>query len=667
MQIAVIGSGTMGASIAAHIANCGYQVLLLDLASPSNTRNLLVSKALARIQDKPYALSHPKRLSLIKVGNLTDDIKLLHECDLVIEAIIEKLDAKQELFRTIAPFLNPKCIVASNTSTLLLKALKQGNIWPQTIILHFFNPPQYLPLVELVADDDIKEENLTHIKQFLYHQLGREIIQCADSPGFIANRMGCFFMKCALKMAIENQLDIYKIDKLTNKLLGMPKTGIFGLYDLIGLDVMSMIDSSLRQNLPNDDQYQQLQASDYVINNLVATSKLGLKSGAGFYTQKNGKKLALNLATMEYELCSQDDAIDENYAKYLQDLAQACQEYGQYMTPNLAASIEDIDKTMKLGFNWRIGPSQFSTVLKHGIKHLKEQHAPLGNKLFENKDAQICEYKKAIIFRSKTKFNIITHNVLELLNQAITIAQEQKTKLIIYPYAENFSAGGDLKFFLNCALNQNFKAAEDFLILGQKTFQRIKYSNIPIIAVAQNLALGGGCELLLHCHHVIANINLQAGLVESSIGLIPSWGGIKEIFCRAMQNDLPTKALHQLLTNVIHGYKSRSADYFAEQYLTKTTVIAQKDDALDYAISLDLQKEPTNTKLNLLTHNAISLAELELKELDSHSAFIASKLIKLTKLQNPTEDEILKAERDLFLKLLSQPQTIEKISNILSR
>jgi 3-hydroxyacyl-CoA dehydrogenase/enoyl-CoA hydratase/carnithine racemase len=674
MKIAIIGAGVMGASIAAHIASCDMQVLLLDLADgSSNDKNHLLHKALDRIANsKPALISHPSKLNNIHTYNLQDNIVLLQDCDLVIEAIVEKLDAKLKLFSMIAKFLSKGCVIASNTSTLSLSLLKQQNIWPETIVIHFFNPPRYLSLVELITDSDIPTEKVNKIKNFLTHSLGKNVIRCNDSPGFIANRIGCFFLELALQKAIEKNLSLQKIDYIAHKILLFPKTGIFGLYDLIGLDVMQLIGKSLTSALKPNDQYHNAFDSSGLVFKLIQRGSLGAKTQQGFYKRQGAQRFVLDLSTLEYaELLNLDDKINNNlrefltsqneYSRYFKDLIKQTYEYALKMIPAVTDNIARIDEVLKLGFNWHYGISQLFEMFWHNFSAASNGCATeFAQEVLSNQDAAIFDFENSFILRFKTKVNILNAGVFNLMNEAIDLASKRSRKLIIYNQGKHFSAGGDLKFFLQHAKDKNFQAIRNFLQLGQDTFDRIKYCSVPVISIAKNLALGGGCELLLQSNAVVSGIELQAGLIEVGLGLIPAWGGLKEMIMRAKGDKV---ILQKLLNNILYQNKTSSADFFKHDYLNDIFSCVHPDDMLRYALDLD-----TSALVPPARYDALKLPEISLldSKFDEHTAYIATLLEQLVCGAQVTEKELLKAEIEIFMDLIQRDAVITKISKILN-
>jgi len=668
MRVAVIGAGVMGRSIASHIASCDYQVLLLDIVDPKQLdRNYVVQNAIDSLKSNNRSLiSHPDKIKNIKIGNLEDDIALLGDCDLVIEAIVEKLEVKLDLYKRIVKFLNPHCILASNTSTLSLKLLKSSKVWPKTLILHFFNPVRYLSLVELVADKDTPKSKVDQITSFLTHALGRDVVPCNDSPGFIANRVGCFFLEAALQKVIKSKLNLSKLDTIAHKLLGMPKTGIFGLYDLIGLDAMHLIGASLTKFLPKSDEYQKAYFKEGLVSQLIAKGQLGSKAGSGFYKKVDKNRLVLNLASMEYEAANLDvgfSSIDEfkkskdPYAQYFRELIAEVYNYGINLLPEVTSSVKSIDKVLKIGFNWSSGLSglaqNMGIIPSSKVSVAKKKGIDI---IASNADANISTYKEGLVFTIESKMGVLTHQIFDLLNNAIDLAEKQQ-KVLIVKSGRHFSVGGNLKYLFEHAKNKNWSEIEKFLQLGQGAMQRFK--GITSVSIAQNYALGGGCEFLLNSNRVITGLELQGGLVESTIGLIPAWGGFKEM---ALRSNGDSSLLKKHLGNIIFGNRTTSADYFKDDYSVSLLKVMHPDDRLDKALELDV-KCATSSSDEIKIPNDFNL-EGCFPNADEFQKLLMNRMSTILKKPGLKVQDLLDAEREIFMELIKTQSTIDKISKV---
>ena len=300
-KICIIGSGVMGAGIAAQIANSKHNVLLLDIVNPNlNDRNELVICAKQNlINRKPSPISHLNKLDYIEIGNLEDDLHRITECEWIIEVVIERLDIKIDLYNKLIPFLQKDAILSSNTSTIPLSELKKKlpeEIKSRFFITHFFNPPRYMRLLELVTDNSNNEKHTEKVTKFITKYLGKTVIPCNDTPGFIANRIGCFLLDLSLRRTKEFNIDIEIIDHIFHKYLYMPRTGIFGLMDLIGLDLMPLITKSMLDLLPKKDAMHEVYYDIPELSKLIKEGHTGKKGKGGFFKDKT----ALDLNNFKY-------------------------------------------------------------------------------------------------------------------------------------------------------------------------------------------------------------------------------------------------------------------------------------------------------------------------------------------------------------------------------
>lgn len=691
-QVCVIGSGVMGSGIAAQVANSGVRVLLLDVVSREKDRSSIARSSVAKMHNtKPRPLSHPKRAELITVGNLDDDLALIKDCDLVIEVIVEKLDAKHELYNKLLPYLTSKTILVSNTSTIPLAQLVKNlpvRFAQRFMITHFFNPPRYMPLLELITDQATDSEVIKNVSEFVTKKLGKSIVRCNDTPGFIANRIGCFLLELVLSKSIEYKLDIDAVDYILIQKLTLPTTGIFGLYDLIGLDLMSLIAESLLASLPTNDRFAKIYTKSLLVKKMIEEGYTGRKGLGGFYrTKKEGSneiKEVIDLQTgvyreVYYTKESKDldsNKLSKDFDKAITQILSEFESYIRSLIPEVTENPDDIDRAMKLGYSWKFGPFEL-----FGSNNKKAS-------IDSNSAANLSVNDQ--VFDINTKMNCLTHDSFHRLMEAIQDAETIDKPLYIYSEKPNFSAGADLKFLLQKTQDNDWQAIEDYLKLGQKTMLRVKYAKIPVIACAKGFALGGGCELLLHSRLVVANQQLRAGLVEVSLGLIPAFGGMKEMVLRSSGDK---KLLIKLLDNILKQNKGTSADYFSEDYLVPIYLNMNEDYLLEEALlkynhqkkqdclvngrrnhnsTPSIKDSSFNKTLNsgvnsIFLTDKISLPHfsIETDGLDNHTKSIA-KYIEGLSGKEMDEKELLAFEREIFMKLIGEPLVKTKILKILS-
>ena len=404
-NIAVIGAGTMGSGIAAQIANAGHQVLLLDLAARDGAEKSPAEMAIDRLlASDPPQLMHKRNAGSITTGTISDDFDKLAECDWIIEAVVERLDIKKDLYARLHATIGPDCIVSSNTSTIPISLLVEdmpADFRKRFAITHYFNPVRYMRLLELVRGADTEDAVIDRLADFNDRVLGKGVVRCADTPGFLGNRVGVFALQVGIDEAMRNALTIEHADALMGRPMGIPKTGVFGLYDLIGIDLMVDVVASLRSILPEGDAFHAVGGENAMISAMIADGFTGNKGRGGFYmTGDDGSEMARPLtgagaALADWRPASSDlpdaavraadaaatrrepllELLDGNdsCARFSRRVLGRVLAYAANLVPDVTSSPQDIDDAMKLGFNWQrgpfemidaIGPSRMAALLK---------------------------------------------------------------------------------------------------------------------------------------------------------------------------------------------------------------------------------------------------------------------------------------------------------------
>jgi len=394
-KVGVIGAGTMGAGIAAQVANAGVPVVLLDIVPEgANNRNALAEGAVARLRKaEPAAFMHARAEKLVQTGNVEDDLGKLADCDWIVEAVLERPDVKQALYRRLEEVRRPGTAVSSNTSTIPLGLLTKGmsaQFRRDFLITHFFNPPRYMRLLEIVGGEDTAAEVLDSVADFADHALGKSVVRCKDSPGFIANRLGIYWIQRATVEAFDQGMTVEEADAIVGRPMGFPKTGVFGLIDLVGLDLGPQVNASMRRVLPKEDAFHSVDRESPLIARMIAEGYTGRKGKGGFYRmQKSGGarvKQAIDLATGEYRPERKADLPEIKAAgRDLRALLTAPGRVGTYafrvlaptlayaasLIPQAAESVVDVDEAMRLGYNWKQGP--FELIDRLGTAWLVER------------------------------------------------------------------------------------------------------------------------------------------------------------------------------------------------------------------------------------------------------------------------------------------------------
>ncbi|MBS2040378.1 3-hydroxyacyl-CoA dehydrogenase/enoyl-CoA hydratase family protein [bacterium] len=593
-RAAVIGSGTMGAGIAAHLASAGIPTLLLDIPSSDGPRSAVAQKGLERVlKSRPPAFLRPEAAALISVGNTEDDLEKLKDVDWVIEAIVENLKVKQELLQKLEKVVGPQTIVSSNSSGIPMKlqaSVLGDDLKKRFLGTHFFNPPRYLHLLELIPTKHTDPEVLQRIAELGEVRLGKGIVIAKDVPGFAANRIGVFCMGQAMRSMVELNLTPDLVDVLTGPILGRPKSATFRTADVVGLDVTATVAGGLAQATGEDF------AIPEVVQKMIANKWLGDKTGQGFYKkEKSGgatKILTLNLETLEYEerpkprlaelgpvlalptpqertkalLELEGVAGDFTRKSLLPQMAYAASKIGE-----VAETAEEVDNSLRWGFGWTVGPIELARYLgkdflkksfeKAGLdwpaaldsipEQPKEPKAyslsyqrQVGNRpVMTSPVASLWDMGDGVtLLEFHSKANAIGVEVLEFMEQAHERVCKDFNAMVVGNEGEHFCAGADLNMLLGAA-QQVADGKIDALRQQVKVFQamttRLRYAPYPVVAALHGLNLGGGCEVGLWSDACVASAELYTGLVEVGVGILPAGGGTTEMLFRMMDRVLP--------------------------------------------------------------------------------------------------------------------------------
>ncbi|MBI3926239.1 MAG: 3-hydroxyacyl-CoA dehydrogenase/enoyl-CoA hydratase family protein [Armatimonadetes bacterium] len=589
-RAAVIGAGTMGAGIAAHLANAGVPTLLLDIPAEGADRNAIVRGGLERcLKAKPAALMDPERRELITLGNTADDLAQIGRADWVVEVIVEKLEPKQELLARLEPLVRPDGIVSSNSSGIPMKLQVKGRSEPfrrNFLGTHFFNPPRYLHLLELIPNPDTDPSVLERMRRFGESILGKGIVVAKDVPGFAANRVGLYCVARSMRAMLELGLTPDVVDVLTGPLIGRPKSATFRTADLSGVDIVYQVS----QNLANATGEEGLRLPPQV-GKLVENRWLGDKTGHGFYKKvsSNGKSviLTLNLDTFEYEDRGRVEleelkpivklaSPEERIAALLESSGTAGEftrrtifhqiHYAASKVGEVAENAAEVDNALKWGFNWQVGPLELAGALGRDrcIRAFEEHDLPVPASLDEplsqprgwlvlktlkqerrrvvrsNPDASILDMGEGVaLLEFHGKANAIGQQVLEMFEQAHAVVPQNFLGLVIGNQGQNFCAGADLGMMLRLVESGDFEALRAAVKAFQGMTSRLRYCPFPVVSAPFGLNLGGGCEVALWSDAVVAGAELYTGLVEIGVGILPAGGGTTEMLIRMNEHLLP--------------------------------------------------------------------------------------------------------------------------------
>jgi 3-hydroxyacyl-CoA dehydrogenase len=762
-SVAVIGAGVMGSGIAAQIANAGKKVLLLDIVPDgAENRNIISQSAIKKtLNVKPAALMHKRNAKNITAGNLEDNLNDLGDVDWIVEVIIEQLDLKQELYKKIDAVRKQNCIVSSNTSTLPLADLIAGlpkRFANNFLITHFFNPPRYMRLLEIVVGPDTRQESVDTLTHFCDHELGKGVVKCNDTPGFIANRIGAYWMQTALLEAMRLGLTVEEADSICGTPMGIPKTGVFGLLDLVGIDMMPHVLQSMIHSLPKTDAFHEQAVIPDIVNQMIADGYIGRKGKGGFYrlNKSNGKKVkeSINLMTGEYSISEKAtlESLKPPIAKDLRKLVSFEDKGGEFawsvlsktlrysaeLVPEIGNNIEAIDRAMKLGYNWKYGP--FELIDKIGVDWFSnklsndEQTIPplllaaKGNPLYRfdekkrqslnlageyqtlqqeddililadikrdqqpvkhNPSASLWDIGDSVLcLEFHSKMNSIDPDILSMINIAIEIIPNKYRALVLYNEAENYSVGANIGLALFAANVAAWPQIEAMVKSGQGTYKALKYAPFPVIGAPSGMALGGGCESLLHCDAIQAHAESYIGLVEVGVGLIPAWGGSKEMLTRWMINPKrakgPMPAISKAFELISTATVSTSAAEAKSHLFIRPTdgITMNRDrllfDAKNKALQLvDGYLPPEESEISLpgaTARTALNLAVthfVQSGKATEYDGIVADQLAMvlsggdtdITDLHS--EDDLSALERKAFVTLIKQAETLDRVQHTL--
>jgi len=729
-KVVVIGSGTMGSGIAAHLCNANVPVTLLDLTTE------ISQKAKERIQkSRPPLLIDKKKIDNIRAGNINDDFDVVKDADWVVEAVVERIDIKHNIYEKIFKFRKSGAIVSSNTSSIPIKILSEKLTDTEKkdfCITHFFNPVRYMGLLEIVKNENNDLEKINSLKKFCELELGKGAIVCNDTPGFLGNRIGVFAMQVAMTEAFRMELSIEEADAVFGRPMGIPKTGVFGLYDLIGIDLMADVLKSFIKELPKNDPFQVVAKEIPLITKLINTGYTGRKGKGGFYrmNKQNNQKIleAINLESGEYSVTKKIDlgieTINLNilinrkdkYGEYAWSVISKIIKYASSLVPGITDKFNDIDEAMRLGFNWAMGP--FEMLKAIGVKNFfnridafennkflenlsraKDENfygerqkytdietlgkiKPKAIKVDKNKSAEIYRFKDFNIVEFTTKACALNYDSMDALKNATD------KPLIIINESMQFSAGVNLTYTMDFADKGDFKSIEKFIKYFQETCKHLKYSDHPVISAPSGLVLGGGEEVAIQSNFVVSHTNIVMGLVETGVGLVPAGGGCKEVLWRWSQSSEAKKDPDYApleVFNIIGYAKTATSTVEAVplKFLRPEDKKVMNRNSL-FEVSKKLIEEnkefvpPKECKFNLsgkpLKEKMIKVLEKLYNEkvILDHGMEVGKELANVLSGGNTTidktltEDDLYKLELESFMRLIETKETQERIKHTLA-
>ena len=729
-NVVVIGSGTMGSGIAAHLCNANIPVTLLDLKTE------ISEKARERIhKSRPPLLIDKSKINNIKIGNISDNFDVVKEADWIVEAVVERIDVKHQIYEKIFKSRKVGAIVSSNTSSIPIKVLSQNLTDTEKkdfCITHFFNPVRYMGLLEIVKNENTDLNKINQLKEFCEIELGKGAIVCNDTPGFLGNRVGVYAMQIAMTEAFKMKLSVEEADAIFGRPMGIPKTGVFGLYDLIGIDLMADVLKSFIKELPKTDEFHEVAKEIPLVKKLIETGYTGRKGKGGFYRiNKSGANKvmeAINLETGDYspskKIDIKSDKVDlsglinrkDRYGEYAWSVISKIIKYASSLVPGITNQFNDIDEAMRLGFNWAKGP--FEMLEEIGVKNFFNKVEDFsGNNFLEelnksknenfygerqkytnietlgkvkktavrldgNDSAKIFRFNDYNIVEFTTKANALDYDSMDALKKATD------KPLVIINESMQFSAGVNLTYTMQFAEKNDFKSIEKFIKYFQETCKHLKYSKYPVISAPSGLTLGGGFEVMVQSNFVASHTNIVVGLVETIVGLIPAGGGCKEMLGRWLETEEAKKDPNFAPLKVfdIIGYgKTATSPVEAEplKYLrpsdkkimnrnsllevSKKILSENKNFTAPEQLKFKLPGESVRVEMNKIIEKLYNE-----KIILDHGVEVAKELANVLSGGDTTidktlsEDDLFKLELDAFMKLIETKKTQDRIKHTLA-
>jgi 3-hydroxyacyl-CoA dehydrogenase len=729
-SVAVLGAGTMGAQIAAHFANAGVPVLLLDLNADAARDGLKRARAL-----KPDPFFTSDAAALISTGGFDPDLSKAANVDWILEAVVEQLDVKRSLLERVDAVRRPGTIVTSNTSGIPIATLAEGRSddfrkhWLGT---HFFNPPRYLRLLEVIPTAETDPAIVDRVAHFSDHRLGKGVVLAKDKPNFIANHIGLYGVTQVLRALESGQYTIEEIDAMTGPAIGRPNSATFRTMDIAGIDILSHVAKNLQFELPA------------VIASLVERGWIGEKAGQGFYkretTNPGSEILTLDPATLTYRpkqsprLPALDAARSiedvrerirtlylgkDKVGQFLRDTLGPTLRYTAKVWPDIAYSIDDVDRAMQWGFGWELGPFEIIDAIGpnevfggevapvlHGRERFRDDGVPPAAPDLQilrsakdrqrvvrtNAGASLVDLGDGILaLEFHSKMNAIGGDTIQMMHAGVKEAAANFSALVVGNDAPNFSAGANLMLLLLEAQEGNWDEIDLMIRAFQGSTQALRHADVPVIVAPAGLTLGGGCEIVLHGDRVQAAAESYIGLVEVGVGLIPGGGGTKEMLARAVDGLPPTHGdllpfVQRVFETIGFAKVSTSAadarrlgflDEADRVTVNRERVMA---DAKAYALERvreGYQRPEPRTGIPVGGDSVLAALKLGIHlswrggRISDHDAVVGRALANvlaggsLPHQTTVSEQYLLDLEREAFLKLSGERKTLERIQHTL--
>ncbi len=788
-KAAVLGAGVMGATIAAHLANVGIPSYLLDIVpreltpeeekkgltldSPEVRNRLAVTGKQELLKNKQKPLYSDSNIDMITPGNFEDDMDKLKEVDWVIEVIVENMDIKKKVFKQVEENWTTGTIVSSNTSGLSINEMVSENspeFRKYFLGTHFFNPPRWMKLLEIIPCDDTSEEVLSYMHRFCEKVVGKGVVFAKDTPNFIANRIGTYAMVYTIDLMLENNMTIEQVDTITGPPMGHPKSASFRTLDMVGLDTFCHVAKTVYDKTDDPEEKEVFDVPE-LLNKMVENKLLGDKTRQGFYKKVKGESgseiLTLDYEKMEYRPKekarfdilgkTRHEELKDGYkmlvesddpaGKFAWDLSKKFMLYSAKMIPEISDDVVNVDRAMRWGFNWKLGPFESWDVIgvKESVERMKSEGETIpanveemlakgfdsfykeddeGNLTYYCFDAKdykpvpisdeiislpaLKKHSKLILgnddgslvdlgdgvccLEMHSPNQAISPLFIEVAGQAIEEAEKNYVGMVIGNQENNFCVGANVGLIMMMAQSGDWDMLENAIKTGQDTMMAIKYSKVPVVGAPFQMTLGGGMEIVLHCDRIQAAGDTFMGQVEMGVGVIPGWGGNKELLIRyteGLRDDTKVDMLpyvQKAFEAIAMATVSTSAQHARDLgFLRQTDNVTVNQDYLLHdakntvlAMALEGYEPPQKKPIKVLGEYGLATFKTGVQNMlwggyiSEHDQKIANEIayvlcggnIKPNSLVS--EQYLLDIEREAFLRLAGEEKTHERINAILS-
>ncbi|MEG0732223.1 MAG: 3-hydroxyacyl-CoA dehydrogenase/enoyl-CoA hydratase family protein [Vagococcus sp.] len=754
-KVAVIGAGTMGSSIAALLAAVNLDVWLLDIL-PNNltsetendksARNQLALSGIKQMKNpKSHMLFDSSNLNRVHPGNMVDDLDVLSECDWIIEVVLEKLSIKQQVMKQIASIRKKGSIVSSNTSGVSITSIieqEDDEFKAHFLGTHFFNPPRYMKLLEIIPTKDTSSEVVETMTTFFEEELGKEVVIANDTPNFIGNRIGTFAYVDVMKQMEKYELSIPLADALSGPVIGRPSSATFRTADMVGIDILKNVAHNVVSQ-SNDSVEKENYTPPLFVDAMIEAGTLGNKTSGGFYKKSvvDGKRTFLVKDLKENEYVPFDKVKNEKVMSALKsdnkyktiaygsdienqfvwETLKHTLLYSASLVPEITDDFKMIDKAMRAGFNWELGPFEIwdKLGLKESVERMLEEGDTVpnwilsmiedGKSSFYSEEKSTSEMKQTLIVENSgakiwhigddilfleiiSKGHVINSDVIEMMEKATSLLETYEG-LVISSYGKNFSVGADLGTIAHLVENDNWEELEQLIERLQYANLNLKYAKKPVVTANFGMTLGGGAEVSMHSDHIVSYPETYLGLVEVGVGLVPAGGGCKEMVRRSSQKiSMRTKQdwiveVKEIWRTIAMGQVSTSSfdainkGYFLENEIThqfRQEKLVETAKQVIQDLNNNHYRAPLKKEIPVLGSTGMGAIEMEINGM-KEGQFISEYDGQLAKSVATvlcggdlpigtmvTEEYLLSLEKDMFLELCHKEQTQNRIKHMLT-